>query len=136
MFKRIGNAIRRFMYGRYGSDQLNQALLITAITISLTNSILAAALSVSVVYTNIISPLLYLLTTLLLVLCLVRMFSRSIYRRQQENKVFLRFWNRLRDRKNRYFSCPNCRQVVRVPRHRGKINIRCPKCGEKFIRKT
>lgn len=136
MFKRIGNAIRRFMYGRYGSDQLNLALLITAITISLTNSILAAALSVSVVYTNIISPLLYLLTTLLLVLCLVRMFSRSIYRRQQENKVFLRFWNRLRDRKNRYFSCPNCRQVVRVPRHRGKINIRCPKCGEKFIRKT
>lgn len=136
MFKRIGNAIRRFMYGRYGSDQLNLALLITAITISLTNSILATALSVSVVYTNIISPVLYLLTTLLLVLCLVRMFSRSIYRRQQENKVFLRFWNRLRDRKNRYFSCPNCRQVVRVPRHRGKINIRCPKCGEKFIRKT
>lgn len=136
MFKKIGQAVRRFLYGRYGSDQLNLALLITAIVISLVNSILAAALSASFVYTNIIYPLLHLLIVGLLVISIVRMLSRSIYRRQKENKAFLRFWNRLRDRKNRYFSCPNCKQVVRVPRHRGKINIRCPKCGEKFIRKT
>ena len=29
-----------------------------------------------------------------------------------------------------------CGQTVRVPKHRGKLCIRCPKCGEKFIRKT
>lgn len=136
MFKKIGQAVRRFLYGRYGTDQLNLALLITAIVISLLNSILAAALSASFVYMNIIYPLLYLVIIGLLTFSLVRMFSRSIYRRQQENKKFLRFWNRIRDRKNRYFSCPNCKQMVRVPRNRGKINIRCPKCGEKFIRKT
>ena len=28
------------------------------------------------------------------------------------------------------FSCPDCRQMVRVPRGKGRINIRCPKCGE------
>ena len=33
-------------------------------------------------------------------------------------------------------NCPGCRQVVRVPRGKGKINIRCPKCNRQFIKKT
>jgi len=43
---------------------------------------------------------------------------------------------RLKDRQHRYFSCPRCRQPVRVPRGKGKISITCPKCREKFIKKT
>ena len=35
-----------------------------------------------------------------------------------------------------YFSCPKCRQSVRVPKGKGKIAISCPKCREKFIKKT
>ena len=41
-----------------------------------------------------------------------------------------------RDRQNRYFICPRCRQTVRVPRHKGKIAITCPKCKERFERRT
>mgnify|MGYP004666140193 len=44
--------------------------------------------------------------------------------------------DRVKDRKNRYFLCPRCRQTVRVPRGKGKIMITCPKCKEKFQRKT
>lgn len=34
------------------------------------------------------------------------------------------------------FKCPMCKQEVRVPRGHGKIEITCPKCREKFIRRT
>ena len=62
--------------------------------------------------------------------------SRNTYRRYQENRKFLQFFTRLKDRQNRYFDCPKCRQLVRVPRGKGKIAITCPRCKEKFIRKT
>ena len=45
-------------------------------------------------------------------------------------------FDRLKDRQHRYYKCPKCRQSVRVPRGKGKISITCPRCREKFIRKT
>jgi len=44
--------------------------------------------------------------------------------------------DRIKDREHRYFDCPKCRQMVRVPRGKGKISITCPKCREKFVRKS
>ena len=66
----------------------------------------------------------------------LRAFSRDLDKRSRENRRFLTLKSRITDRKNRYFRCPNCSQTVRVPRGRGKICIRCPKCSEKFIRKS
>ena len=56
--------------------------------------------------------------------------------RSKENRKFLQIVGRLKDRQNRYFDCPKCHQLVRVPRGKGKISITCPRCREKFIRKT
>ncbi len=136
MFRRIGAAIRRFMQGRYGMDQLNMVLLVAAVAVSLTNSVLTMFLQKNEVYCNIVAPLVSLTAYLILGYMLFRILSRSIYKRQRENRRMLQLWTRLRDRRNRYFHCPNCKQTVRVPKGRGKICIRCPKCGEKFIRKT
>lgn len=136
MFRRFGDFVRRFMYGRYGADQLNIALLLSAIAVSMVNSILTAILRNSFVYMRIINPSLSLLMLGLLAWGIFRMFSRNIYARQTENRKFRQLWTRLTDRKNRYYRCPKCRQMVRVPRGRGKISITCPKCGEKFIKKT
>lgn len=136
MFRRIGDSLRRFMYGRYGSDELNLALLVLAVTLSILNTVLSIFLRNFSVYIYVIYPILHLLVFVLLGLNLCRTFSRSIYKRRQENKRFLSFKMRLTDRNNRYFRCPKCRQIVRVPRKRGKISIRCPKCGERFIKKT
>lgn len=136
MFRRFGNAVRKFMYGRYGSDQLNIALLVAAIAISFTNSILSLIFRNSFVYNRILNPILYLLMLALLGFGIFRMLSRNIYARQKENRKFRQLWACLTDRKNRYFRCPRCKQTVRVPRKRGKINITCPKCGERFIKKT
>lgn len=134
MFRRLGNSFRRMMYGRYGSDQLNMALLVTAIVLALINSILSAFIAGMAM--SVVSLVLTLATYALLGYELFRCFSRNIYKRRRENQKFLTLWNRLRDRSHRYFRCPQCKQLVRVPKNRGKINIRCPKCGEKFIRKT
>lgn len=122
---------RRFFYGRYGSDQLNLAMLIAMVALSLLNSIVYILLGSRLLY-----ALLSVVVDGLLVLSVFRMFSRNIANRQAENQKWQNFLARLRDRDNRYFRCPSCKQRVRVPRGRGKINIRCPKCGEKFLRKS
>ena len=124
------------MYGRYGSDQLNMAILVAAVLVSLTNSVLTVFLRESTVYSGIVAPILSVIVYGLLIYSFFRMFSRNIYKRQRENRRFTQLWMRLKDRNNRYFRCSNCKQTVRVPRGRGKICIRCPKCGEKFTRKT
>ncbi len=136
MFKRIGASVRRFFAGRYGTDALNILLLALAIFFSLLNNLLAQFFLESRLYTGLIYGLLWLLTMALLSLSMFRSFSRNIAARRRENARLQRLWLRIRDRKNRYFRCPSCKQTVRVPRKRGKISIRCPKCGERFVKKT
>ena len=58
------------------------------------------------------------------------------YNRYQENRKFLQIVGRLKDRQNRYFDCPKCHQLVRVPRGKGKISIPCRNCGTVFQEKT
>ena len=119
--------LQRFMMGRYGHDRLNMALLI-------------AGLVMSVLSMFVDNWLLDLLLTLgsyaTLIITLVRCFSRNTYKRYQENRKFLQITGRLKDRDHRYFDCPKCRQMVRVPRGKGKISITCPRCREKFVKKT
>ena len=115
------------MAGRYGTDRLNMTILITGVVISLIGAFIRI-------------PVLNLLTTFvsygLMFWAIYRSFSRNTYRRYEENRRFLQFFDALKDRDHRYFDCPKCRQRVRVPRGKGKIAISCPKCREKFIRKT
>lgn len=137
MFQRFKYSLQRFMYGRYGSDTLNLVLLIGGLALSLITSLLAEIAQ----YNNLqgllyISLFLQLASQGLLIWALVRAFSRNVAARRRENQRFTQFWRKLTDRKNRYYRCPRCRQTVRVPRGRGKICIKCPKCGEKFIRKS
>ncbi|MBR6825446.1 MAG: hypothetical protein IKM59_02755 [Oscillospiraceae bacterium] len=123
--------LRRFMQGRYGSDQLNFALILMVVALSLLNNILYIFLGSDLLY-----GFLSVLYGAVVAFVFYRMFSRNIVLRQSENQRWLGFWARLKDRKHRYFRCPHCKQRVRVPRGKGKISIRCPRCGEKFIRKT
>lgn len=124
---RISAFFRHFMLGRYGTDKLNIAILGTGVVCSLL-----------VLFVRI--PLLDLLLTVLsyglMLWAIFRMLSRNTYKRYQENRKYLRFIERIKDREHRYFECPRCHQPVRVPRGKGKIAITCPKCREKFIRKT
>lgn len=40
------------------------------------------------------------------------------------------------DKEHKVYKCPKCKQVLRVPRGKGKILITCQNCGHKFQKKT
>ena len=125
--QRLGYGLRTFMVGRYGTDKLNMVILSAG---------LAACLVSAFVDSVKVNLLLTGVSYGLMIWALYRSFSRNTYKLYQENRKFLQFFDRLKDREHRYYDCPKCRQVVRVPRGKGKIAITCPKCKERFVKKT
>ena len=127
--------MQRFMAGRYGDDQLNQFIFIVAI-ISMVLEIITR------------QSLFYTLTLVLLILAYVRVFSRNINKRYEENMKFLQkkdaILNKFRrqkyyaaQRRNFHiYTCPQCKQKIRIPKGKGKISITCPKCRTSFIKKS
>ena len=141
-FLRLQNAFARFMYGRNGTDQLNQAILIVYLALFLLSAVLNAIVK---------SQVLYLITDLLLtaaaVVLIWRTFSKNLAKRRTENAKFLSWWYptrsrllgakaRLQDKDHKYFTCKTCNTVCRVPAGKGKIEITCPKCGGKILGKS
>jgi DNA-directed RNA polymerase subunit RPC12/RpoP len=123
------------MSGRYGPDHLNVALIILSFLLGIVSSLSRLRLLTYVSYVP-------------LALAVIRLLSRNIPSRRRENDRFLRYWSplktrakhgitRFRERKTHaYFKCPACRKPLRVPRGKGKLQITCPKCGERFVKKT
>ena len=127
--------MQRFMAGRYGNDQLNQFIFIVAI-ISMVLEIITR------------QSLFYTLTLVLLILAYVRVFSRNINKRYEENMKFLQKKDMILNKfcKQKYYAaqrrnfhiytCPQCKQKIRIPKGKGKIRITCPKCRTSFIKKS
>lgn len=124
---KMRSALQHFMSGRYGTDKLNMALLCTGLVCSLLASFLPGAL-LKLAFTT--------ASYIFMFVAIFRTLSRNIYKRYEENRKFLLFFQKLKDKEHRYYNCPRCRQQVRVPRGKGKISITCPKCREKFIKTT
>ncbi|MBO6039996.1 MAG: hypothetical protein J6P58_02185 [Oscillospiraceae bacterium] len=128
----------RFMAGRNGNDQLNFFLLIVDVALLLLASIFSRRLG----------GLLYPLVLVLLGYTYFRMLSRNLYKRRTENENYLRLYGRamsklrllkerwVQRRDYKFFTCPSCRAVMRVPKGRGKIKIVCRKCGSSFTGKS
>lgn len=114
------------MSGRYGTDKLNMCILWTSVIVMV----------ISLFFSGVVQLVLGFVYYGLLIWALCRTFSRNTYKRYQENRKFLALLDRVKDRQHRYYSCPKCRQTVRVPRGKGKIAITCPKCRERFVKKT
>lgn len=130
--KRFGQWLRRtmqrFMAGRYGSDKLNLLLIGIGFVACIVAMFFKNNLYVRLSLTGV--------SYIFLFWSVFRCLSRNTYKRYRENRKFLMLIQRFKDREHRYFDCPRCKQQVRVPRKKGKIAITCPKCREKFIRKT
>ena len=124
---KLSSGLRSFMAGRYGTDRLNMVILCTGLVASILSGL------VKVPPLNLIF---WLLSYGLMIWAIWRTLSRNTYKRYQENRKFLQIFDRLKDRQHRYFDCPKCHQTVRVPRGKGKISISCPRCREKFVKKT
>ena len=123
------------MIGRYGGDHLNVAIVVVSLSLFVAGSITGIGLMLSFSYA-------------LMVLSLFRMLSRNIIRRRSENDKFIRYWwpfktivgrkfKALKQRKtHKFIKCPGCKYTLRLPKHKGKLQITCPKCGERFLKKT
>ena len=122
----MGAKLRRFMIGRYGTDKLNTVILTAGLVVCL----------IGVFVKGPVSLLFTVVSYGLMIWALCRTFSRNTYKRYQENRKYLMLMDRLKDRQHRYFTCPKCRQTVRVPRGKGKVAITCPRCKERFIKKS
>lgn len=122
------------MMGRYGNDKFNHFLMVVAM--------------VCLVISFFGPDAFYSLALLVMIYAYYRMFSRQIYKRAGENQRYLQLEMKVKgmfQKKKREFSqlkdyhiykCPNCKQKLRVPRGRGKIAIRCRKCGTEFVKKS
>lgn len=124
---KLSALLRGFMSGRYGTDRLNMYILGAGLIASLL-SVMIAVQPFNLIF--------WALSYVLMIWAIFRTLSRNTYKRYQENRKFLQVIDRLKDRQHRYFDCPKCRQMVRVPRGKGKIAITCPRCKEKFVKKT
>ena len=133
------NWLLRVMAGRNGVDRFGRFL--SAVTvIFLLISLLTGRTGVS--------SLFWALGVITFFLGLFRSFSRNLPRRRAENEAYCRLEDRVlgrfrgagerfRQRKDyRFFRCPSCRTWLRVPRGKGKVQVTCRQCGERFARKT
>ena len=125
------------MYGRHGVDALSWALVVLEVVLSLLSSF---------IHVRGVSQALYFVSTALMFVVLLRIFSRNLARRQAENAKFLTWWTpkanairgaraRRADKAHKYVRC-SCGAYCRVPRGVGKIELTCPKCGRKKVIKT
>jgi uncharacterized paraquat-inducible protein A len=133
--------LARFLYGRYGTDELYNALFITELVLLFLASILTVIGRIAPVL-SVISVFLYLLALGLLIWSMIRFFSRNISKRRRENEAWLRFTAKFKrkpkptlppDTPTHIFrACPKCRATLRLPREVGKHQVKCPRCGERF----
>ena len=124
---------RRFMIGRYGTDELSKFMVTVAVILWVLN-----------IFSD--SRFFYSWGMLLLILAYVRMFSKNIHKRYQENQKYLeikaKVLNRFRKEKSNMeqrkthhiYKCPTCKQKIRIPRGKGRICITCPKCKTEFTK--
>lgn len=128
----------RFMYGRYGMDPLGRFLTIAALVL-LVLSMFLGGLS---------SSILWVLGLAALMCCYARALSRRYDKRRAENNQYMRArsavtrwfssirtrWSQRKD--FRFFRCPSCHALLRVPKGKGRIQLTCRKCGNRFERKS
>lgn len=125
----------RFMYGRYGMDQFSKFL----VTVSMIGFVLSMLTRRNIFY---------YLALALLIYTYFRMFSRNHAKRIAENQLYWKYTDTFRkkwhvfkrdsaQRKTHHiYKCPTCGQKIRIPRGKGKIEITCPKCSTKFVKKS
>lgn len=125
----------RFMYGRYGVDAFSKFLVGVGF-----------ALAILTMFTR--WPALSYVGWAIIIYAYFRIFSKNHPRRYAENQAYLKRTAgirsfiakqkyRMSQRKTHHiYSCPSCKQQIRVPRGKGKIEVRCPKCSTTFIKRS
>ena len=134
-------ALARFLYGRYGADELYNALFLLEIILLFFGSILTI-LGHNKPLLSSFSVVLYAVALGVLIWAMLRFFSRNIEKRRRENEAWLKFKSKFTKKRKPtlppdtpthiFRACPTCRSVLRLPRQAGKHTVKCPRCGASF----
>lgn len=129
------NRLQQWMIGRNGGDQLSLALLVLSLLLSVISGIFNL-------------PIIVYISYIPFAFAVYRIFSKEVDKRRLENYKFMMklsplysFYHKIKTRRanrktHKYFKCPNCKQELRVPKGKGKINISCSKCKTKFVKQS
>lgn len=129
----------RFMQGRYGVDAFSKLLVGAGLAVTILSMLFQR---------NRIAGVFAMLGWICIIYAYFRIFSRNHSKRFAENQEYLKrtsklrylFQNRkhiLEDHKTHHiYRCPSCKQKIRVPKGKGKIEIRCPKCQTTFVKRS
>lgn len=126
---KFNQRIYAFMQGRYGLDGFGRFLFILSLVVMFIGALFSPL------------RLLYFAGFVILIYAWYRVMSKNVSKRYQENVRFNGLIEKYRKDSNqrklyKIFKCPNCTQKIRVPKGKGKICIKCPKCRIEFIKKT
>lgn len=132
ILKELLRKFKLFMRGRYGHDELNSVIMILY---------LISILLVYVVRTSLLNRILLILAMFFAIVLIFRTFSKNIYQRSKENEQYLKLKEKFIQKRDQpkgpvIVTCPNCSQKLRVPSGKGKIEIKCGRCGHKFTKRT
>lgn len=120
----------QFMSGRYGSDETFFVLVALASVLAIINVFLR-------------SMILQLIVYFIMFLAILRVFSRNVSARRQENVYTKKIIGKVRgylelrqkrkfDYNHVYKKCPRCKSTLRLPRRKGKHTTVCPRCNHTF----
>jgi hypothetical protein len=130
----------KFMSGRYGFDNYSLMLLLLSLMLFGTRYLWVFGIAAAAY-------------------AIFRMLSKNTGKRREELNGFIRVFSaylgfirtifgrvaqffslqkrRLGERKTAVFiKCPNCRKTLRLPRHKGMLEVSCPVCSGSFRKKT
>lgn len=139
----------RFMYGRYGADELYKFGFWVSLVLLIINLILSIVLRGKSAYIFVTLPI-YLLALGIMIWNTCRCYSRKLEARRKENAAFLKFKksvgiilcnNTSRKTKSKnidteqfiFRDCTNCHATLRLARKIGKNKVKCPKCSHSFF---
>lgn len=140
-FMDMAYKFQRLMTGRYGIDQLWRALLLFYLLGIIIANILYR-------FSKIAYGAFFVLSLAILIFAVFRVFSKNIEARRNENAVWLKFMgkikqkflfekNKFKQRKtHKFVKCSKCKKNLRLPKHKGKINVTCPHCKNQFMVNT
>ena len=127
--------IRRLMQGRYGVDELSKMMVYASFVVMIVGSFAK-------------NPYINLAGFMIIIYSYSRIFSKNQRLRSAQNLKYMQLRDSfLRKISNqiqimklsktyRVYSCPGCKQLVRVPKGKGRIEVKCPKCGTRFSKNS
>lgn len=137
----IQEDIKKGMNNRCGLDELNNLLMLIGFVF-----VVISLFTQKGIFT--------ILGAAFVVICYVRVFSKNVDQRRKENDLYMKYMGNVvryveylvlcikmriksvSDKEYVYFVCSNCKQIIRVPKGKNKVSIRCPKCSNTFIKTT